>query len=159
MNRSIRMASSRSPCVRVIGLRAIGLRAIGLRVVGLLAIGLLVTAASVPAHAATESVEQLLQQYQAAGAGSFSAERGQTLWSTAVKGRSCSHCHTQDPTAQGQHQKTKKPILALAPSVNDKRLEKTKTIQKWLKRNCKWTLGRECSAQEKGDFLTWLSQQ
>ncbi len=25
--------------------------------------------------------------------------------------------------------------------------------------NCKWTLDRECTAQEKGDFLTWLSQQ
>ncbi|MFK5970948.1 MAG: DUF1924 domain-containing protein [Candidatus Marithrix sp.] len=29
-------------------------------------------------------------------------------------------------------------------------------IRKWFKRNCKWTLGRECNAQEKGDILKFI---
>ncbi|MEH6650983.1 MAG: DUF1924 domain-containing protein [Motiliproteus sp.] len=119
---------------------------------------------SQPGIAATDSVTQLLNQYRTeAGVAEFSAERGQELWTTAVlvegDGRRCGSCHTDDLQTQGKHQKTNKPIAALAPSVNSKRLQKTKTIQKWLKRNCKWTFGRECSAQEKGDLLSWISQQ
>ena len=44
----------------------------------------------------------------------------------------------------------------MAPSVNAARLSSRKQIEKWFKRNCKWTLGRECSAQEKGDLLAYL---
>ena len=29
-------------------------------------------------------------------------------------------------------------------------------IEKWFTRNCKWTLGRECTPQEKGDFLLMI---
>ena len=57
------------------------------------------------------------------------------------------------------HPQTGKPIKPLAPSANPQRLTDLREINKWLLRNCKWTLGRECSAQEKGDFLTWLRQQ
>lgn len=124
-----------------------------------LAITVVAIVVSAPIAAATSSVQRLLNEYSATGITEFSAERGQALWTTAVDGRRCSSCHTEDPRAQGRHQKTKKPIAALAPSINAKRLQKAKTIRKWLKRNCKWTFGRECSAQEKGDFLTWLNQQ
>lgn len=47
----------------------------------------------------------------------------------------------------------------MAASVNPKRYTKMKKINKWFKRNCKWTLGRECTNQEKGDILKYLSQQ
>jgi len=30
-------------------------------------------------------------------------------------------------------------------------------VAKWFRRNCKTVLGRECTAQEKGDILTYLS--
>jgi len=43
--------------------------------------------------------------------------------------------------------------------VNNKRLTKIKTIKKWLKRNCKWTLGRKCTAEEKGHLLTFIQSQ
>ncbi|MEA3244387.1 MAG: DUF1924 domain-containing protein, partial [Pseudomonadota bacterium] len=33
-----------------------------------------------------------------------------------------------------------------------------KKIEKWFKRNCKWTLGRECTAQEKADFLAYIDK-
>jgi hypothetical protein len=44
----------------------------------------------------------------------------------------------------------------MAPSVNAARLTDQAKIVKWLHRNCKWTLGRECTPQEKGDFLTYI---
>ncbi|MCW8884364.1 MAG: DUF1924 domain-containing protein [Motiliproteus sp.] len=108
-------------------------------------------------YAAT--VEGLLESYRSQGAQEFSIQRGEQLWMTEYGGRSCGNCHTEHPKAQGKHQKTGKPIKPLAPSINSERLSNAKTIKKWLKRNCKWTLGRECSAQEKGDFLTWLQTQ
>ena len=52
-----------------------------------------------------------------------------------------------------------KVIDPMAPSVNSKRLTDAKKINKWLLRNCKWTFGRECTAQEKGNVLLWLSEQ
>lgn len=108
-------------------------------------------------HAA--SADGLLASYRSQGAQEFSAERGEQLWLTKRDERSCGSCHTNNPKAQGKHQKTGKPIKPLAPSVNSERLTSEKTIKKWLARNCKWTLGRECTAQEKGDFLTWLQTQ
>ncbi|RDE19383.1 DUF1924 domain-containing protein [Motiliproteus coralliicola] len=101
-------------------------------------------------------IHGLLDAYRNQGAEAFSAKRGEQLWLTQRDGRRCGSCHTDDPKAPGKHQKTGKAIKPLAPSVNAERLTSEKTIKKWLKRNCKWTLRRECTAQEKGDFLTWL---
>jgi hypothetical protein len=56
----------------------------------------------------------------------------------------------------GKHAKTGKAIEPMAPSVNPKRLSDEKQIRKWFSRNCKWTLGRECTAQEQGDVLLYL---
>ena len=43
----------------------------------------------------------------------------------------------------------------MAPSVNPKRFTDLKKVEKWFRRNCKWTWGRECNAQEKADILQW----
>jgi len=95
---------------------------------------------------------------------SFNATRGKTLWNnTRVdedgKERTCHTCHTKDLTQIGKHIKTEKEIDPMALSVNKKRFSKLKKIKKWFKRNCKWTFGRECTSQEKGDILTFLSLQ
>ncbi|MCK5721690.1 MAG: DUF1924 domain-containing protein, partial [Gammaproteobacteria bacterium] len=45
------------------------------------------------------------------------------------------------------------------PSVNQASLSKVKKIKKWFKRNCKWTTGKECSAQVKADILAFIKQQ
>ncbi|EIJ41442.1 protein of unknown function (DUF1924) [Beggiatoa alba B18LD] len=114
---------------------------------------------------ATEAVEQLLKEYQQAGASHFSVEAGKTVWEqTSVdaqsgKTRQCASCHTADLRAQGKHQETGKVIEPLAPSVNSARLSNVKDIQKWLLRNCKWTFGRECTPQEKGDVLRYIQTQ
>ena len=46
----------------------------------------------------------------------------------------------------------------MAKSTNKKRYQKAKKIKKWFKRNCKWTYGRKCTAQEKCDFLMFINE-
>jgi hypothetical protein len=47
----------------------------------------------------------------------------------------------------------------MAPSVNPKRLTNQAKIEKWLLRNCRWTLGRECTAEEKANFISFIKTQ
>ncbi|KPK38509.1 MAG: hypothetical protein AMJ69_08235 [Gammaproteobacteria bacterium SG8_47] len=106
-------------------------------------------------------VDKLLDGYAQQGAGPFSATDGKRLWSTRFAGpdgeRECASCHTVDPRQAGRHAQTGKAIEPLAPSVNAARFTDPGKVAKWLKRNCKWTLGRECSAQENGDLLSYLT--
>jgi mono/diheme cytochrome c family protein len=104
-------------------------------------------------------IDQLLNEYQSAGASVPDASAGEALYNREQSGRSCTSCHTPDPRAAGKHQRTGKRIEPLAPSANPERLTDERQIKKWFYRNCKWTLGRECTAQEKSDFLTWLRDQ
>ena len=113
---------------------------------------------------ASPAVDALLKIYSDAGAGPFSAEAGQDMWTethnhnrTLVQ-RSCSSCHTSNLSDSGKHVKTNKVIKPMSPMINPKRLTTTKKIEKWFMRNCKWTFGRECSAQEKGDFLLYIQK-
>ena len=108
-------------------------------------------------------IDDMLNSYEAQGGKNFSAAAGEKMWLTdhpdpddASKVRNCSTCHTKDLTAVGKHVKTGKKIDRLAPSANSERFTEAKKIKKWFKRNCKWVLGRECTPQEKGDFLTYL---
>lgn len=111
-----------------------------------------------------DTVGDLLAEYTADAAGPFSASAGETLWQrpyVSANGaeRACMDCHTKDVRQRGQHAVTGKPIEPLAPSVNPERLTKRPEIEKWFKRNCKWTIGRQCTAQEKGDLLSFLRNQ
>ena len=91
-------------------------------------------------------------------------ERGAALWTqagTVVDGkvRTCATCHGKDPTAKGRHIRTGKTIEPMAPRVQADRLSDPAKIDKWFRRNCKWTWGRECSADEKSDFIVYLRAQ
>lgn len=114
---------------------------------------------------ATSAIEPLLQEYRQQGAGSASAESGKKLWNqkfiSAKTGqpRSCATCHTSNVKQFGKHATTGKEIKPLAPSVMSKRLTNPKKIRKWFRRNCTWTLGRECNAQEKANVLMYLNDQ
>ena len=105
---------------------------------------------------------QLLQEYQTAGAQTFSASAGQAAWNKtrtdpkSGKPRSCSSCHTSNLYQKSKHVRTGKAIKPMAPSSNPERLTDRKHVEKWFKRNCKWVLGRECTPQEKGDYLTYI---
>jgi hypothetical protein len=129
----------------------------------LLTLNLMVLPLSPALAGNTNTVDRLLSEYQQSGATTFSAEAGHRLWQNTYPGkapyaqRSCSTCHGKDLNRSGQHVRTKKTIDAMAPSVNSERLTDIKKVRKWLKRNCKWTVGRECTAQEKADVLAYLS--
>jgi mono/diheme cytochrome c family protein len=86
----------------------------------------------------------------------FDAGRGEQFFKTKHSDWSCASCHTEDPRQPGKHAKTDKPIDPLAPTANAKRFTDPKKVAKWFKRNCGDVLGRECSAQEKGDVLAYL---
>ena len=109
---------------------------------------------------ASPASDQLLKQYQQGSAIKASATAGKQAWSKQVlvkgKTRACTTCHGADLGKPGKHQRTKKVIKPMSVSVNSERYTSEKKIKKWFKRNCKWTWGRECTAQEKADFLSYL---
>jgi len=124
----------------------------------MLAISLIVAA---PAVLATPASDELFARYKSEGAANFDAERGKKNWTKQEKGAdgammSCSTCHGEDLSKQGSHHETKKVIEPMAASVNAERYTDVKKIEKWFKRNCKDAWARECTAQEKGDFLKFL---
>lgn len=119
---------------------------------------LLFSGITVGAQAQTSAAEQIasLQQH---GAGTVNLQNGKELWYAKHGKRSCSLCHTSLPTQMGKHARTGKPIKPMALSKNPQRFTSAKKTAKWFKRNCKWTMGRVCTAQEKADILGWLSSQ
>lgn len=109
---------------------------------------------------ATEISDAMIAELSTLAERPFSVQAGLATWTTEqANGRSCLSCHGDSLYAVGRHQKTGKLIEPMAPSVNLERLTDKRKINKWFLRNCKWTYGRECTAQEKGDILLWLSQQ
>lgn len=105
------------------------------------------------------TTKAMLAEFKADAARPFSSQAGNAAWTRDSDGRSCTSCHTDSVLAPGRHVRTGKVIEPMAPSVNSQRLTDRKKINKWFLRNCKWTFARECTAQEKGDILLWLSQQ
>jgi hypothetical protein len=116
----------------------------------------------VGAAAHADTVNERLKEYQSLGGKDFSASAGQAMWTRKIpdpkggEARSCASCHMTDLTAKGKHVETGKVIEPMNPGVNPKRLTDAKQIEKWLKRNCKWVLGRECTPSEKGSFLLFI---
>ncbi|RMF13675.1 MAG: DUF1924 domain-containing protein [Gammaproteobacteria bacterium] len=126
---------------------------------------LLATAFNVTAAPKPEAVTTLQAQWaQSATQQPFSAKRGAELWrkdGIVQKGNvvRCTTCHGEDLSQQGKHARSGKVIEPMAFSANPDRFTQIKKIKKWLKRNCKWTWGRECTAQEKGDLIEYLVSQ
>jgi hypothetical protein len=73
--------------------------------------------------------------------------------------RSCATCHTADLTKTGKHATTGKAIEPMAVSVNPERLTDPAKVEKWFGRNCRWTLGRDCTPEEKGNFLAFIKSK
>ena len=91
----------------------------------------------------------------------FSESRGKELYFASYPHpeeptkRSCVSCHSKSPLEKGETL-VGKMIEPLAPTANKKRFTQIKHMKKWFRRNCKWVLQRECSAQEKGDFIYFI---
>jgi len=103
------------------------------------------------------SANPILDGYKAEIKGSFAAAAGEKLYKTVGPNQlSCASCHTDSPKNAGKHAKTNKAIDPLAPSANPKRFTDAAQVEKWFKRNCNDALGRACTTQEKGDFMTYV---
>ena len=44
----------------------------------------------------------------------------------------------------------------MSPNTNPERFSDAAKVNKWFKRNCNDVLKRECTAEEKGNLLTYL---
>ena len=119
------------------------------------AVGLAVAALAPVAQAATPAA--LLSGYTAQAGSPAVPARGQQFFTTH-HGRewSCASCHGAVPTKTGKHASTGKTIGALAPAFNPERFTDAAKTEKWFRRNCNDVVGRECTAAEKADVLSWL---
>jgi len=121
-------------------------------------IALLAGSLNAAGSAGAATPADVLASYRAAaGNAAAAADRGQKLF-TATHGRewSCASCHGALPTQAGKHAGTGKPITPLAPAFNAERFTDAAKTEKWFRRNCNDVMGRECTASEKADVLTWL---
>lgn len=101
----------------------------------------------------TAQLERFSTQAGAAG----QAERGRVFFISRHGGEwSCASCHGQPPVGAGRHAGTGKALEPLAPAFNPASLTDSTRVDKWLRRNCRDVLQRECSAQEKADVIAYL---
>jgi mono/diheme cytochrome c family protein len=101
---------------------------------------------------------ELLAAYAAKAAAPPSAERGQAFFNKNF-GRDfdgCAACHGAVPTRPGKDLVSEKPIAALAPAANASRFRDRTKVDYAFLINCKDVVGRECTAGEKADILSWL---
>lgn len=117
------------------------------------------------AHASEAVVQAQIAGYEQQGAKGADAQRGAAAWNEQHMQKdlgkmvNCASCHGTDLTRAGEHMRTGKLIDPMAPSVNPERLTDPAKIEKWFGRNCEWTLGRDCTAQEKADFLAFIQSK
>src|SRR5690606_16439298 len=122
--------------------------------------------AGTSAHADISSAQQLAAKYESIAKNinpdstGLSASDGKAFYQReiTVKGQqvACASCHTANPADTGKHIVTGKPIRPLAPAVNPKRFADIDKVEKEFTSHCHDVIGRDCSAQEKGNFITYL---
>jgi len=117
-------------------------------------------------NAFATSPQELLKQYEVLAKlenpsfSGFSADRGASFFRAEHihsdgKKVSCSTCHTSDPRNKGKT-RANKVIEPMATIVNPLRFTDEVKVEKWFGRNCNDVLDRNCSAQEKGDYILYL---
>lgn len=130
---------------------------------------------SLPAQAAGDVADQFASQFNVAKTlaaqyeqeakkhnknATLSAEAGRAFYMKKVivdgKDLSCSTCHTDDPTKEGKHKDTNKPTKPVAISANPEAFSDIKKTEKEFSKHCRELYKKDCSAQDKGDFLTYL---
>ncbi|MFM9834932.1 MAG: DUF1924 domain-containing protein [Methylophilaceae bacterium] len=100
--------------------------------------------------------QELIAKYEGRSA-KASPTNGQTFFTTKHgKEWSCSSCHDKVPNHETNHIVTNKVIKPMSPNINAARFSDEAKVEKWFKRNCNDVVGRECTAQEKADVISWL---
>ena len=129
-------------------------------------LAILLLPALLPASSVAAPRDELLASLAAAAKtadpafSGFSAARGEKLHFTRFSGGkaqtpSCTSCHGDDPRSTGRTP-AGKTIDALALSVTPTRYGDPAKVDKWFKRNCQEVLGRQCTALEMGDWLSFM---
>lgn len=130
---------------------------------------LAIAALTLPASSFAGPRDELLAQYATAAGketpafSGFSAARGKTLHTQKFAGGkpdtpACTTCHSENARGAGRTL-TGKAIEAVAVSATPQRYTDPAKVEKWFKRNCNEVLGRACTAQEKGDWLSYMISQ
>ena len=90
----------------------------------------------------------------------LSAEAGRAFYIKKVsyKGRifACADCHSDNPAGMGEHSTLGNQIKPLAPSANSNRFSDINKSEQNFSKHCNDLYGRNCTPQEKGDFITYL---
>ena len=119
------------------------------------------------AFSATASAADVLARYSAEAARAEpgftpSAARGQALfqraWNATPSLPRCTTCHGDEPRRAGRHAVTGKAIQPMHPAAEPARFADLAKTETWFRRNCREVVGRECSAGEKADVVTYLMQ-
>jgi Domain of unknown function (DUF1924) len=108
--------------------------------------------------AGAETPAELLAAYVKQAGVPASPERGQKFFNTDF-GRDfkgCAECHGTVPTRPGKDAVSEKVIAPMAPAANSRRFTDTSKVEQAFRTNCKDVVGRECTAAEKADLLSWL---
>jgi hypothetical protein len=115
------------------------------------------TAACLGQSSSAATPAEVLGAYRAQTGAEPQPTKGQQFF-TMKHGRewSCASCHGAVPIQSGKHASTGKPIAAMAPAFNPDRFTDAAKTEKWFRRNCNDVTGRECTAAEKADVLSWL---
>ena len=89
-----------------------------------------------------------------------SAEDGKAFFNRqlTIKGKqvACASCHTSNPADTGKKIVTGKPIKPLAPAANPDRFADVDKVEKNFEKHCLDIIGRDCTAQEKANFIAYL---
>ena len=112
-----------------------------------------------PATAWADTPAELVAAYSAKAGAPAQPDKGQKFFTTNFgreMGLSCSSCHGATPVRAGRDVVTEKPIAPLAPAANARRFSDRSKVEFWFGQNCKDVVGRECTAAEKADLISWL---
>ena len=121
-------------------------------------LGAATLAASVPAQAGAR--ENIIASF---GAGPANPAKGKAMYDANYgTGKPdtpmCTSCHGKSPQ-QGGMTRTSKPIDPMAVSRTPDRFTDPAKVAKWFRRNCNGVIGRECTPQEKVDFISYMMTQ
>ncbi len=107
--------------------------------------------------------DDIVAGFMAQGATTADPAKGQAMYNAnygtgKVETPKCQSCHGATPQQAGET-RTAKPIDPMAVSKAPDRFTDKKKVDKWFLRNCKGVIGRECTAQEKVDFISFMMTQ